>query len=98
MLIVVLFGGRPIYERGRHLFPGIAFGTEVANAVTMDLPFGGHLVGTILQDQALGGLLRRQAQSGERYDRSCKNNRALDETPHQPASNQESPGAFDSIL
>src|SRR5262249_18835859 len=56
-LVVVFVGGRPVHQVVGNFLPSESLGTEITHAVAGNLPLGGRLVGTILQDEALGVLL-----------------------------------------
>src|ERR1700723_756334 len=58
-IFFVLFGGRPIHQRGREFLPIFALGAVVAYALTLDFIFRNGLVGTVFEDEAVGGLLSR---------------------------------------
>jgi hypothetical protein len=63
-------GGRPIHQVCRHLFPLPALGAEVPHPVAYLLVLGNHLVGPILENQAL---IRSLRQPGKAYGQTrCK--------------------------
>ena len=59
--------GGPIDEGGGKLFPVFALGTVVADAIAFDFILGDGLIGTVLEDEAVGeflsGRMRREGES-----------------------------------
>jgi hypothetical protein len=62
-VFLILFGGRPIDQRGGKFFPFIAFGALVAYAVPFDFILGDQLVGAVFEDEAAGEILGRGVES-----------------------------------
>src|SRR5258708_16536322 len=77
-LFLVLFGGRPVDERGRKFFPLVALSAFVADAVAFHFILRDQLVGAVFEDEAAGAGLRGGAEGKTQHSQgdSCKSTRA----------------------
>src|SRR5262249_11243674 len=81
-----LFGkfcvGVPVHHGIRDFLPFAAFSAEIADPVALDLPLCRELVGTVLQNEALGELLASRRATGEHKPRQDDGDREVGTKPH----------------
>ncbi len=68
-ILFVFVSGGPVHHGVRHFLPLVALGAQVADALALDFPLGGKLVGAVFQDEALGEVLRRSRPGGQQEQR-----------------------------